>query len=135
MSHDALKHLKARFNEQVTGAAGELVLIEGSEEILGTPLYARKAITANRKNRIFKAEPDGMVAFLAEIIIQGGYTANGKLMFTNSQRQELINHCLSDDIEFLGGEISSVIFGDDDMDSAKSAVKKAKNAEEKTAKN
>lgn len=135
MSHDALKHLKARFDAQVTGAAGELVLIEGSEEVLGTPLYARKAITANRKNRIFKAEADGMVAFLAEIIIQGGYAANGKLMFTNNQRQELINHCSSDDIEFLGGEISSVIFGEDDSDTAKSVAKKAKNVEEKAAKN
>ena len=137
MSHKAIDALKARFKDQVNSEAGRLVLVEGSEEMLGEPLYTRKAITANRKNRIFKAEKDGILAFMAEIIVQAGYNENGALMFTANQRQELIRHCSSEDIETLGGAISNILFGDDDEldDEDEKPSKKAERAEEKAAKN
>ena len=117
----ALQHLKDRYKTKYDSEAGKPQKLDIPADMLGQDVYCRKLITANRKNRIFLAlEKEGQIAFCAEMIIQCAIDSEGKRLFNNGERRDLMNACDSTDIEDTAAVISSLVFGSSDIESVMS---------------
>lgn len=112
----ALQALKKSYKTKLASEQGELHKLDVPVELLGTQVYARAMITANRKNRVFHAMETGQLAFCAELIVQCALDEDGKHLFSSGERSEMMTHCDSDDIELLAGKLSVLVFGEDDVE-------------------
>ena len=122
----ALDKLKDDFQEKLKG---DLVPVEFPE--IGVDCFTREVISGHRKGKILGALQKNQILFCAEMIVNCCVDKNGAYIFHANDVRDMMKEVDSSVIERVSTEISSIIFGDEDIEAALSSEEE--NQEEKAA--
>ena len=120
----ALDKLKDDFQEKLKG---DLVSVDFPE--IGVDCFTRDVISGHRKGKILAALQKNQIMFCAEMVVNCCVDKNGAYIFHANDVREMMKEVDSSVIERVSTEISAIIFGDEDIETALSED----NHEEKAA--
>lgn len=114
MSKSALDNFKQDFQNKLNSELGNLHEIDFPE--IGMKCYSREVITGFRKGKILAALKQNQVLFCAEMLINCLVDSDKNFIFNSGDAHDLMRKCDSKVLERVSGEISNVVFGDDDIE-------------------
>lgn len=120
----ALDKLKDDFQEKLKG---DLVSVDFPE--IGVDCFTRDVISGHRKGKILAALQKNQIMFCAEMVVNCCVDKNGAYIFHANDVREMMKEVDSTVIERVSTDISAIIFGDEDIETALSED----NHEEKAA--